>query len=335
VPADNTEEKVVTGKSIGWLRTLCAVICLAVAAPTAIAENYPSRPIKLIVPYVPGGGADVIGRYIAKGLTQSLGQTVVVENRTGAGGVVGTEYGISQPADGYTLTLISSSYTVNPSLYKLKFDSIKDITPIIQVSTGPMVLVANPRLGLKSMADLVKLAKAKPGTLNYGSSGTGSVLHLAGALFADRAGIQMTHIPYKGGAAAMNDLLGGQVDIYFAASATAMPQVKSGRATALGVTSAERVPALPDVPTIAETGYPGYDVTLWYGLVGPKNLPAPLLKRINEEVGKILAAPETAQKLEIDGAYAAGGTPQAFGATIAKEVAMWRQVVGKLHIKTD
>jgi tripartite-type tricarboxylate transporter receptor subunit TctC len=317
------------------LRALCASVCLPALAAPALADTYPSHAIKLIVPYVAGGGADVIGRYIAKGLTESLGQTVVVENRTGAGGVVGTEYGISQPADGYTLTLISSSYTVNPSLYKLKFDAIKDITPIIQVSKGPMVLVANPKLGLKTVADLVKLAKAKPGALNYGSSGTGSVLHLAGALFADRAGIQMTHIPYKGGAAAMNDLLGGQVDLYFAASATAMPQVKSGRATALGVTSAERVPALPDVPTIAETGYPGYDVTLWYGLIGPKDMPASLVQRLNQEVGKILAAPETAQKLEIDGAYAAGGTSTAFGATIAKEVAMWRQVVGKLHIKTE
>jgi tripartite-type tricarboxylate transporter receptor subunit TctC len=300
-----------------------------------MAETYPSHPIKLIVPYVPGGGADVIGRYIAKGLTESLGQSVVVENRTGAGGVVGTEYGISQPADGYTLTLISSSYTVNPSLYKLKFDSSKDITPIIQVSKGPMVLVANPKLGLHTVADLVKLAKEKPNALNYGSSGTGSVLHLAGALFADRAGVQMTHIPYKGGAAAMNDLLGGQVELYFAASATAMPQVKSGRATALGVTSAERVPALPDVPTIAESGFPGYDVTLWYGLIGPKGMPAERVQRLNQEVGKILARPEAAQKLEVDGAYPGGGTPEAFGETIAKETAQWHTVVGKLGIKAD
>lgn len=320
-------------KFAAWLRPLFAGVCFAVAS--AVAQTYPEHAIKLIVPYVPGGGADVIARYIAKGLTQSLGQTVIVENHTGAGGVVGTDYGISQPADGYTLTLISSSYTVNPSLYKLRFDSIKDITPIIQVSKGPMVLVANPKLGLKSVADLVKLAKDKPGSLNYGSSGTGSVLHLAGALFADRAGVQMTHIPYKGGAAAMTDLLSGQVDLYFAASATAMSQVKGGRVTALGVTSAERVPALPDVPTVAETGFPGYDVTLWYGLVGPKGMSPALVQRINTEVNKILAEPEAAKKLEVDGAYTAGGTSEAFGATIGKEVAMWHQVVDKLHIKVD
>ncbi|WP_186332421.1 tripartite tricarboxylate transporter substrate binding protein [Bordetella genomosp. 13] len=322
-------------KFAAWLRLLLVGACLAGIAAPAAAQTYPERPIKLIVPYVPGGGADVIGRYIAKGLTQSLGQTVIVENRTGAGGVVGTEYGISQPADGYTLTLISSSHTVNPSLYKLKFDSVKDITPIVQVSTGPMVLVVNPRLGAKSVADLVKLAKDKPDTLNYGSSGTGSVLHLAGALFADRAGIRMTHIPYKGGAAAMTDLVSGQVDLYFAASATAMPQVKGGRVLALGVTSAKRVPALPDVPSIAEAGFPGYDVTLWYGLVGPKGMPAPLVQRINSEVNKLLATPEAAEKMEIDGAYTAGGTSEAFGATIGKEVAMWRQVIDKLGLKLD
>jgi len=315
------------------LRPFLVGACLAAAAAPAVAQTYPDRPIKLIVPYVAGGGADVISRYIAKGLTESLGQPVVVENRTGAGGVVGTDYGISQPADGYTLTMVSSSYTVNPSLYDLKYDPLKDITPIVQVSKGPMVLVVNPKLGLKSVGDLIKLAKEKPDTLNYGSSGTGSVLHLAGALFADRAGIQMTHIPYKGGAAAMNDLVGGQVDLYFAASATAMPQIEGSRVTALGVTSAERVPALPNVPAIAETGFPGYDVTLWYGLIGPKDMPQPLVQRINSEVNRILADPEAAKKLEVDGAYAAGGTSEAFGTAIAKEVAMWRTVVDKLQIK--
>jgi tripartite-type tricarboxylate transporter receptor subunit TctC len=326
----------VIGTHRNWMRGvwLCTALT-AFAAPAIAADTYPSRPIRLIVPYVAGGGGDVIGRYIARGLTLALGQTVLVENKTGAGGVVGAEYGISQPPDGYTLTMISSSYTVNPSLYKLKFDPQNDITPIVQVSTGPMVLVANPKLGLKTVADLVAMAKAKPGRLNYGSSGTGSVLHLAGALFAERAGIEMTHIPYKGGMAAMNDLLGGQVDIYFAASATAMPQVKSNRAVALGVTSAKRVPALPDVPAIAETGYPGYDVTLWYGLIGPKGMPAPLVQKINEAVNKILTDPETASKLEIDGAYAAGGSSEAFKTTIQNEIGMWHGVVDKLHIELN
>jgi tripartite-type tricarboxylate transporter receptor subunit TctC len=301
----------------------------------AFADAYPSRPIKIIVTFVAGGGADIIARYIAQALTVSLGQPVIVENKPGAAGVLGIEAGLAAPPDGHTFTLISSSYTVNPSLYKLRFDPLTDITPIVQVSQGPMLAIANPAVPAKSIAELISLAKSKPGQLNYASSGQGSVLHLAAALFADRAGIEMNHIPYKGGGAAMTDLLAQQVDLYFAATASALPMVKAGRVRPLAVTSAKRIPALPDTPTIAESGFPGYDVTLWYGLVGPKGLPPEIVNRINAEVNKVLSRKEAADKLEIDGASPAGGTAAQFQAAIRREIEMWRQIIAKMGMKPD
>lgn len=299
------------------------------------AEPYPSKPIKIIVTFVPGGGADILARYLAQALTKSLGQNVVVENKPGAGGLLGVEAGLAAAADGYTLTLVSSSYTVNPSLYKLKFDPIADITPIVQISQGPLLLVTNNALPIKSLADFVALAKTKPGQLNYASSGQGSALHLSAAMFGDMAGITMNHVPYKGGGAALTDLMANQIDVYFAATASSVPLVKTGRLKALAVTGASRIAALPEVPTIAESGYAGYDVTLWYGLIGPKGLSADIVAKINTEVNKVLAQKETPQKLENEGAVIAGGTPGYFQGVIRKEVQMWRTVVAKLGVKIE
>lgn len=285
--------------------------------------------------FVPGGGADIIGRYLAQALTTALGQPVIVENKPGAGGMLGVEAGLAAPADGYTLTLISSSYTVNPSLYKLKFDPVNDITPIVQVSQGPLLVVVNPAVQAKSLQELVSLGKSRPGQLNYASSGQGSALHLGAALFADMADFKMNHVPYKGGGAALNDLLGGQVDLYFAATASALPLVKAGKLRPLAVTSARRIAALPDTPTVAESGFKGYDVTLWYGLVGPKGLPPEIVNRINAEVNKVLVRKETSAKLEIDGASAAGGTPAQFQAILSKEIDLWRRIVTKLGVKPE
>jgi tripartite-type tricarboxylate transporter receptor subunit TctC len=317
------------------LAVLAGVLAAVLLPISASAQTYPGKPVRLIVPYVPGGGADIIGRYLAQMLTPALGQTVIVENKPGAGGLMGTEAGLAAPADGLTLTLISSSYTVNPSLYKLKFDPVADITPIVQVSQGPLLVVVNPALPVKSLAELVAYAKARPGKLNYASSGQGSVLHLGAALFADRAGLTMNHVPYKGGGAALNDLLANQVDVYFAATASALPMVKAGKLRPLAVTSAKRIPALPDVPTIAESGFKGYDVTLWYGLIGPKGLPTPIVERINTEVNKVLARKETPAKLEIDGAVPAGGTTVQFQAVVRSEIDLWRTVVTKLGVKPE
>ena len=233
------------------------------------AQQYPAKPVRIVVPFAPGGGSDFIARFIAARLTPGLGQQVIVENKPGAGGMLGITQGQQAAADGYTLTLIASSYTVNPSIYKFSFDPVADITPIIQLSQGPLLVVVSPKLPVKSTQDLIALAKAKPGQINFASSGQGSVIHMATELFQSMAGIKMNHIPYKGTGPALTDTLGGQVDIFFSSTATAVPHVQSGKLKAIAVTSAKRIPALPDVPTVGESGLPGYDVILWHGLIGP------------------------------------------------------------------
>lgn len=299
------------------------------------ADAWPSRPVRIIVPYVTGGGADILTRYMAQQLTQALHQPFIADNRAGAGGVTGVENGLGQPADGYTLTLISSSYTVNPSLYKLRFDPVADIVPLVQLSRGPLVVVVPASSPVKSMKDLAALAGARPGELNYASSGQGSILHLAAAQWARRAGVDMRHIPYKGGGAALNDLMGGQIDVYFAATASALPLIQSGKLRALAVTTAERMPALPQLPTIAEAGWPGYDVTLWYGLIAQKGVPQDVVARANAECNKVLALPATPVRFETDGALPAGGTAAAFGERIRREIAIWREAVPALGVKPE
>lgn len=301
----------------------------------AVADTWPSKPVRLIVTFVPGGGADIVGRYVAKHLTDALGQSVIVENKAGAGGLVGVQAGLASPADGYTFVLISSSYTVNPSLYKLKFDPVNDMTPVVQVSKGPLLVVVNPKLPANNLKELVALGKAKPGVLNYASSGQGSLLHLAAAQFADEADIDMRHVPYKGGGAALTDLVSGQVDLYFAATASALPLVKAGKLRALAVTTEDRIPALPQVPTIAESGFKGYEATLWYGIIAPKGLPPEIVRRMNLEVNKVLALKETPAKLEIDGAVAGGGSAADFQAVIAREMPKWGKVVRKVGIQPE
>lgn len=325
------------------LHRLALTVCGPLLATTFIVpgvalaqENtFPNRPIKIIVTFVPGGGADILGRYIAQGLTHAMGQPVVVENKAGAGGLIGVEAGLAVPADGYTLTLISSSYTVNPSLYKLKFDPVNDITPIAQISAGPLLVVTHPDSNLKTMKDIEQAAKKHPGTVTYASSGKGSALHLAAAEFANRTQVEMNHIPYKGGGAALNDILGRQVDVYFAATASALPHVAAGKLRAVAVTTPKRLGVLPDVPSIQESGYPGFDVTLWYGLIGPKNMPDPVVQRINQEINKILALPATPRKFQSDGAEPAGGSPEDFKKLIRQDITTWSKVVSKLNVKPD
>lgn len=316
-----------------WLAAIGATLFASVGG--VAHADYPERPIRLIVTFVPGGGADLLARYLGQALTADLKQTVVVENRPGAGGMIGVETGRTAPADGYTLTLISSSYTVNPSLYRMTFDPVADITPIVQVSRGPLLVVANPGFAPNTVSELVDYAKQHPGAINYASSGQGSVIHLANELFNRRAGVQMTHIPYKGGGNAQNDLMAGQVQLYFAATASALPHVAAGKMKALAVTTPNRIAALPNVPTIAESGLPGFDATLWYGLIGPKNLPAPIVDKLNAAVNRALQTPEAREKLLADGAEPAGGTPEQFTTAIRNEISQWSQVVQDLGIKPE
>jgi tripartite-type tricarboxylate transporter receptor subunit TctC len=318
-------------------RGLLALLALMLAGFTAqaLAQSYPSKPVRIVVPFAPGGGSDFIARFMAQRLTDALGKQVIVENKPGAGGVLGIEAGLKSPPDGYTLVLIASSYTVNPSIYKLKFDPIGDMTPIIQMSQGPLLIVARPSLPVKNTKELIALAKAKPEQVSFASSGQGSVIHLATELFASMAGVKMNHIPYKGTGPALTDTIGGQTDVFFSSTATALPHVQAGKLRAIAVTTAKRIPALPEVPTVAESGLPGYDVTLWHGLIGPKGLPRPIVERINSEVTKTLKDNATAEQLKSDGVAPAGGTPEQFQAQITKEIQMWRKVVADARVKVE
>jgi tripartite-type tricarboxylate transporter receptor subunit TctC len=314
---------------------MLAALFLSVIMLPAFAQQYPTKPVRIIVPFAPGGGSDFIARFMAQRLTESLGSQVIVENKPGAGGVLGIEVGIKSPPDGYTLTLIASSYTVNPSIYKLNFDPDSDISAIIQMSQGPLLVVVNPSLPVKSIKDLIALAKSKPGEVTFASSGQGSVIHLATELFDTMAKVKMNHIPYKGTGPALTDTIAGQTNVFFSSTASAMPHVKSGRLRAIAVTTAKRIPALPEVPTVAESGVPGYDVVLWHGLIGPKGLPRAVVDRINGEVTKSLKLKETAEQLQNDGVAPAGGTPEQFAAQIKKEIGVWKKVAADAGVKAE
>jgi tripartite-type tricarboxylate transporter receptor subunit TctC len=315
---------------------VAAASALFAMSSASIAQpQYPAKPVRIVVPFAPGGGSDFIARFMAQRLTTSLGQQVIVENKPGAGGMLGIDAGVKSAPDGYTLTLIASSYTVNPSIYKFSFDPVADITPIIQMSQGPLLVVVRPSLPVKTIKDLIEMAKAKPGQINFASSGQGSVIHMATELFQSMAGIKMNHIPYKGTGPALTDTLGGQTDVFFSSTATAMPHVQSGKLRAVAVTTAKRIPALPDVPTVAESGVPGYDVVLWHGLIGPKGMPRPIVDRLNTEVTKALKLKETADQLQNDGVSPAGGSPEQFRAQIEKEIKIWRKVAADAGVKAE
>lgn len=315
------------------LHTILLIAATVMTVAPVHAQPYPDKPIRIVFPFAPGGGGDFVARFIAQQLTNELGQTVFVENRPGAGGMMGTQYAMQEPADGYTLLLISNSYTVNPSVYDIKFDALKDVTPIVQISQGPLLIVSNPAFPAKTTRELIDLAKAKPGTINFSSGGVGSVVHLATELFDTMAGIKMTHVPYKSTGLGVNDVIGGQVDLSFSSTAAALQQVKAGRLHPIAVTGDTRLPALPNVPTVAESGLPGYEVILWHGLIGPKNMPRKVVDRLNHAVNKILKMKDTATKLASEGVSPAGGTPEKFQAQIGKEIGIWMKVVQTAGVK--
>ena len=288
-----------------------------------------------MVPFAPGGGSDFIARFIAQRLSTAVGQPVIVDNRPGAGGTVGIDAGLAAPADGYTVVLIASSYTTNTVIYKIKYDPVSDVTPIIQLSQGPMVIVTNTNFAPKSTKEIIALAKAKPGEVTFASAGTGSITHMAGELFASMAGVKMNHIPYKGTGPAMTDTIGGQTNLFFATTAGALPQIAGGKLKAIAVTTSTRLPALPDVPTVAESGLPGYDVAIWHGLIGPKGMPKEAVTRLNAEINKILTLKDTAEQLLKDGVFPAGGTQEQFSAQIKKELTVWKKLMAEGNIKPE
>ena len=316
------------------IASFAAVLC-AVCTAAAFGQAYPTKPIRIVAPFAPGGGTDLIARVAAQKMTEAMHQQVVVDNRPGAGGTLGAELGAKAPPDGYTFTLIAGSYSVNPSLFKLNFDPINDITPIIQLSQGPFLVVVHPSLPVKNIKELIALAKSKPGQLTFASSGAGSITQLATELFNDMAGIKMIHIPYKGTGPALTDTMAGQVQILFGSVGVTLPQLNSGRLRAIAVTTSKRIAALPNVPTIDESGVKGYDVILWHGLIGPKGLPRPIVDRVNSDLNKALQTKEMQDRLAGDGVSAAGGTPEQFANTIKKDIETWRGVVKKAGVKAE
>ncbi len=310
-----------------------ACVLLLVAALPVCAQSYPTKTVRIIVAATPGGGTDFIARLLAQKLTEVLGQQVIVENRAGAGSTLGIEAGIKAAPDGYTFNLVTPSYSINPSLYNLKFDPLNDFTPVILVARGPLIAVVHPSVPAKNLRELIALAKARPDQLVYGSSGQGAIVHLANAQFLHMAGIQMIHVPYKGGAPALTELMAGQISLVFATPQAALSQVKAGRIRALAVTTRTRLPAEPGIPTIAEAGVPGYEVNNWHALIGPKGVPRAVVERLNSEVTRIIRVKDMEDRLRGDGVAPAGSTPEELHEQIRKEIAMWRGVVKAADIR--
>ncbi len=303
----------------------------------AAAQAYPNHSIRLVVPFAAGGTTDILARAVAQKLTETMGQPVVVDNRAGAGGNIGADIVAKSPPDGYTLLMGTvGTHAINPSLYsKMPYDHVKDFAPVILVAGVPNVLEVNPSVPVNTVADLIKLAKEKPGQINFASSGNGTSIHLSGELFKTMAGVDMTHIPYKGSAPALADLVGGQVQIMFDNLPSSLPQIKAGKLRAVAVTSLKRAPALPDVPTISESGLPGFEASSWFGVLAPAGTPAPIVAKLNGEINKWIQTPEAREKLLSQGAEAAGGTPEQFVAHIKSETDKWAKVVKASGAKVD
>jgi tripartite-type tricarboxylate transporter receptor subunit TctC len=318
-----------------WLRGSIALLLVGFAS-VAVAQGYPTRPVRLIIPFPPGGSNDIVGRMIAAQLGERLGQTMVVDNRGGAGGTIGTELAAKAPADGYTLLLISTAYAFNTSIYKkLPYDPVRSFTPVALLGSGPGVLVVNPALPVNSVRDLIALARERPGKLNNASAGIGSFQHLASELFRIQANIEWLHVPYKGGGPAMMDLIAGQADASVGSLIQMLPHIRSGKLKALGTTGAKRSPVLPDVPTVAEAGVPGYEATNWWGFLAPTGTPPAIVERLHQEVAAVQASAETKRRFDTEGAEALQMSPADFGAFIAAETTKWARVVKEAGITAE
>lgn len=303
----------------------------------AAAQDYPTRPIKLIVPFAPGGGADAVARIVAQRVAEPLGQPVVVENRTGAAAIIGTLAVAKAEPDGYTLLLGQSGpISINPAVYKdLKYDPIKDFAPITRLTNYPYIMVTNNDFPAKTVQELVAQAKAKPGAVTYGSYGIGGANHLVALMFEKAAGIKMLHVPYRGTAPAVADLIGGQLNLVFSDPFSALPNVRAGKLRALAVTGKERSPVAPEVPTVAESGYPGFDAVGWHGILAPAGTPPAIINKLNAAIVKVLADPETKALLAAQATEAVGDTPQQFEAFIKDDIAKWSAIAKEANVVVE
>jgi tripartite-type tricarboxylate transporter receptor subunit TctC len=318
------------------VKAIAAALFVVAAANGAMAQAWPSKPVRMIVPFPAGGPTDVVTRAMADKLGSQLGQPVVVENKPGAGGAIGADFVAKGAPDGYTLVMATTStHSIGPYLAKLPYDPQKDFTPIVWVGNATNILVVPPSLGVNSVAELIALAKKDPGKLNYATSGVGTVVHLTSELFANTAGIQLTHVPYKGVQLSIPDLLSGQVSMLFDNIMTAQTHIKSGRLKALGISSLTRSPLVPDVPTIAEAGLPGFESVTWFGVFGPAGTPKAVVERMNLEVNKALADPAIRERFATLGFEPAGGTPAEFAAVVQRDAAKWSKVIKDANVKPE
>jgi tripartite-type tricarboxylate transporter receptor subunit TctC len=322
----------------------CSILqCLAAipllmfgVAPLAVAQSYPAKPITIVVPYPPGGPSDIVARLVGQKLSERVGQQVVIDNRPGAGGNVGAALVARAAPDGYTLLLGTTAHAINPSVFTtLNYNFVKDFSPVILLTSLPLVVVTNAALPVKNIQELIALAKSKPNQLAYASSGNGQSTHLAAELFKTMAGVSMTHVPYKGSAPALTDLAGGQVSVMFDTMLSAMPQVKGGRLNALAVTTATRSGAAPNLPTVAESGVPGYEAVAWSGLLAPAHTPVDIVTKLNTEINAILNQPDVRKRLLNDGADPVGGSAEQFSSHVVKEVQKWANVAKASGAKVD
>jgi len=316
-------------------RSVMLALLLALFTAVAAAQSYPTKPVRLIIPFPPGGSNDVVGRMIAFQLAERLGRQVVADNQGGAGGIIGTDAAAKAAPDGHTLLLISVAYAFGASMYKLPYDPATAFAPVALLGTGPVVLAVTAKLPVNSLKELIALAREKPGELNYASAGVGSFQHLASALFKLQSGLDIVHVPFKGGGPAMMDVIAGNTQIAIGSLIQTLPHIRSGRLKPLGVGSAARVPALPDVPTISEAGVPGYEATNWWGIVAPAGTPRPVIERLHRELSVILASAETKKRFESEGGEAAQMTPEEFGRFIAAEMMKWARVVKEAGIRAE
>ena len=316
---------------------LCAFASMAAIAFSAQAADYPEKPIRLLVPAAPGGGADFVARILGVKLTEALGQTVVVENRAGASGTIAADNAAKSTADGYTLLMgQSTSVVIAPHLYKkLGYDTLRDLAPVTLVAQVPNILVVHPSVPARTVSEFIALARAQPELLNYGSSGTGAPSHLAGEMFKSATGVKMVHVPYKGAGLAVNGLIAGEIQVMFAPIVAVLPQVKAGRLRALAVTSATRSAAAPELPTLAESGLPGYEISSWFGLFAPANTPAPVIERLYRETAKALQSPDVRERFAREGAEPVGSSPADFTGYVRAEYAKYARIVRDSGIKAD
>ena len=320
----------------GAWRPICATLVAMLVAPLAVAQDYPSKPVRIIVPFAAGGPADVYARFIAQRLQESMGQIFIVDDRPGAGSIIGTDAVAKSPADGYTLLLMSNTHTVNESLIPTKpFQLMRDFVPIAPINYSDLVLVVHPSVPAKTIKELIALAKAKPNGLNYASSGTGTPYHMAGELFKSMAGVQIVHIPHKGSGEARTSVMSGQVEIMLDAITTMAPMARAGRVRALGTTGAKRSTVLPDVPTISEAGVKDYEATIWLGIMAPAGTPKPIVDRLNAEIGKIVARPDVKKAWNEQGAEPMAMTPAEFEKFLNADIAKWAHVVKVAGVKPD